>query len=197
MKRITIKDNVFRPFISTPDIENATREIAVKLNDKYQSETEPVVFLTVLNGAVPFAANLFLKLKFPVIFDTVKISSYSGTERGEIKFEKPPSIDLNKKRVIIVEDIIDSGQTIDFLKLYLETRGVTSVSIVSLLLKPEVFRMKHPDFTEWGMITGNISQEYKNMFIGISISDDFVVGYGLDYDGLGRNLNKIYILDEE
>ena len=197
MKRITIKDKVFRPFISTPDIENATREIAVKLNDKYQSETEPVVFLTVLNGAAPFASNLFLKLKFPVMFDTVKISSYSGTERGEIKFEKSPSLDLNKKKVIIVEDIIDTGQTIDYLKLYLQTQGVSDVSVASLLIKPEVFKEKHPGFTEWGMLTGDIPQEYKSLFVGIMISNEFVVGYGLDYNGLGRNLNKIYILDEE
>lgn len=194
MKRVKLKDKVFKPFISTPHIEEATRGIAAALNEKFKNETEPVIFLTVLNGAVPFASNLFMKLKFPVLFDTVKVSSYEGTTRGSINFEKAPSIDLNKKKVVIVEDIIDTGQTIDYLKMYLETRGVIDITIASLLIKPDVYKEYHPGFTQWGLISG----EYQDkMLIGITITDSFVVGYGLDYDGLGRNLNKIYVLDEQ
>lgn len=193
MKRIILKDKKFKPFISTPHIENATRNIAAGLNEKFKHETEPVVFLTVLNGAVPFAASLFTKLKFPVLFDTVKVSSYNGVNRNSINFEKSPSIDLKDKKVIIVEDIIDSGQTIDYLKLYLGTQGVKESTVASLLFKIESYKKYHPDFSHWGFLSG----EYNNdMMIGLEIGDAFVVGYGLDYDGLGRNLNKIYVLDE-
>ena len=160
MKRITIKDKVFRPFISTPDIENATRNIASKLNDKYHNEIEPVVFLVILNGAVPFAGELFTKLKFPTLFDTIEISPYDGEgERNRINFDKSPSIDLNKKKVIVVKDVIDSGETMDFLQMYLETRGVSEVSIVSLLFKPNSYKKNHPDFTHWGMLSEDLPQK--------------------------------------
>lgn len=191
MKKIKLKDKVFKPFISTPLIEQATREIAVSLNKKFKHETEPIVFLTVLNGAVPFASSLFTKLKFPVVFDTVKVSSYSGTNRGKIKIEKDIKEDVKGKKVIIVEDIIDTGSTIDYLKEYLEWKDAKEVIACSLLFKPDVYREHHPGFSQWGMLSG----EYDNIIIGVNIGDAFVVGYGLDYDGLGRNLNKIYILE--
>ncbi len=193
MKRITLKDKRFKPFISTPHIENATRDIAAALNEKFKHETEPVVFLTVLNGAVPFAASLLTKLKFPVVFDTVKISSYDGMTRNSINFEKSPSLDLLHKKVIIVEDIIDTGQTIDYLKMYLETRGCIEVTIAALLFKIEIYKEHHPDFSHWSFLSGKYNND---MMIGMTIGNNFVVGYGLDYDGLGRNLNKIYVLDE-
>ena len=192
MKRVTLGDKVFKPFISTPHLEQATRDIAAGLNEKFKHETEPVLFVTVLNGAVPFAASLFTKLKFPVLFDTVKVKSYSGTERGELEFQKHPDNSVRGKRVVIVEDIIDTGVTIDYLKKYFTNYGAVDVTTVSLLFKTEVYNKYHPDFSHWGYLSG----EYRDMMIGIDISDDFVVGYGLDYNGLGRNLNKIYVLDK-
>jgi len=193
MKRIKIKDKKFKPFISTPHIEEATRGIAAALNERFKHETEPVLFVTVLNGAVPFAASLFTKLKFPVIFDTVKIKSYEGTERGEIEFQKHPDHSPKGKKVVIVEDIIDTGNTIDYLKRYFSSYGATEVMLAALLLKTEVYKQHHPEFSNWGFLSGDYEEE---MLIGMEISDAFVVGYGLDYDGLGRNLNKIYILDK-
>lgn len=193
MKRITLKDKKFKPFISTPHIENATKNVAVGLNEKYKHETEPVLFVTVLNGASIYASNLFTKLKFPVLFDTVKVSSYNRTERGDIKFVKRPDNPFRGKKVIIVEDIIDTGYTIDYLKSYFECEGAADVAVAALLIKPHVYMKRHPEFSIWGHIAGDNKD---NMYIGISIEDKFVVGYGLDYDGLGRNLNKIYILDE-
>lgn len=193
MKRITLKDKTFKPMISTPHIEEATRGVAAMLNEKFKHETEPVIFLTVLNGAVLFASNLFLKLKFPVLFDTVKVSSYQGTSRGKLHLRKEPDCkDFSGKKVIIVEDIIDTGSTIDYLRWYLEDKGA-EVVVASLLIKPNVYKENHPDFTIWGFLSGDYQNE---LIVGLSIENAFIVGYGLDYDGLGRNLNKIYILDE-
>lgn len=186
MKRVILKDKSFKPFISRTIIEQVTRNLAAQLNKKFKHETEPVIFLTVLNGAVPFAASLFIKLKFPVLFDTIKVSSYQGTSStGKIKCSKNPDNNINGKKVIIVEDIIDTGFTIDYLKEKLKHDGATDVVTVSLLFKMEVYKEKHPEF---------INND-NTMLTGMTIPDAFVVGYGLDYDGLGRNLNKICILD--
>lgn len=193
MKRVKLNDKVFKPFISTPQIEQATRGIAADLNNKFKNETTPVRFVVVLNGAMPFAMNLFTKLKFPVELDTVKLSSYEGTTQKEIKTDKPVSLqDYEGKKVIIVEDIIDTGNTVDYLKDYFNSRRVGDITTVSLLIKPEVYKKKHPEFTHWGLLSGAYRDDLLN---GIAIGDVFVVGYGLDYDGLGRNLNKIYALE--
>jgi len=193
MKRITLKDKKFRPFISTPIIEETIRTTAAALNEKFKYEQEPVVFVTVLNGAVPYAANLFTKLKFPTVFDTVRVKSYEGTERGKIEFVKQPDNNVYGKKVVIAEDIIDTGYTIDFLRDYFECHGATEVVVASLLIKVDVYKERHPEFSTWGHISGDFND---NLYVGLSIGNAFVVGYGLDYDGLGRNLNKIYVLDE-
>ena len=193
MEQLKIKDKKFKPFISTPHIENAIRTTAAALNEKFKYETKPVIFVAILNGAIPYATNLFMKLKFPVIFDTIKVSSYQGTSQYNLNFTKTPDNDFRGKKVIIAEDIIDTGVTIDYLKNYFKTYGAAEVTVAALLIKREVYMKRHPEFSTWGHISGNFDD---NMYIGISISDSFVVGYGLDYDGLGRNLNKIYILDE-
>jgi hypoxanthine phosphoribosyltransferase len=195
MKKVTLKDKTFKPLISTPTIEETTRRIAAGLNEKFKHEIEPVIFVTVLNGAVPFAASLFTKLKFPVIFNTVKLSSYQGTSStGKIKCTKHLDNDVKGKKVIVVEDIIDTGLTIDYLKEKLEWDGAVDVTIVSLLFKLEVYKERHPEFSHWGFLNGTYDNE---MMMGIVIGDEFVVGYGLDYDGLGRNLNKIYVIDSK
>lgn len=192
MKRITLKDKVFKPFISTPTIEESIRTTATALNEKFKYEQEPVVFVAVLNGAVPYAANLFTKLKFPVLFDTVKVKSYEGTQRGEIEFVKHPDNPVRDKKVIIAEDIIDTGYTIDFLRDYFKRYGATEVVVAALLIKEEVYKERHPEFSTWDHISGDFDD---NIYAGIGVGNAFVVGYGMDYDGLGRNLNKIYILE--
>ena len=198
MKRITIKDKKFKPFISTPHIEQATRQIATRLNDKYKNETTPVRFVVVLNGALPFAMSLFTKLKFPVELDTIKLKSYDGTLRKKISVERGCGIDdYSGRRVIVVDDIIDTGHTMEFLEDYF--RNSTDVMFVSLLFKIDVYAHTHPTFSHWNWLSG----KYENkMICGILIHDQdpensgFVVGYGLDYNGLGRNLNKIYVLEK-
>lgn len=198
MKRITIKDRKFKPFISTPHIEQATRRIAARLNDKYKNEITPVRFVVVLNGALPFAMSLFTKLKFPVELDTVKLKSYEGTSRKEINIERECELkEYDGRKVIVVDDIIDTGHTMKFLKDYF--RDSMDVLFVALLFKIDVFSHLHPSFSHWGWLNGKYDNK---MICGIEIHDSdpenpgFVVGYGLDYDGLGRNLNKIYILEK-
>ena len=196
MKRITIKDKKFKPFISTPHIEQATRQIAARLNDKYKNETTPVRFVVVLNGAMPFAMSLFTKLKFPVELDTIKLKSYEGTSRKEIRVERECD-KCNDRRVIVVDDIIDTGHTMEFLGNYF--KDSIDVLFVALLFKIDVFSQLHPLFSHWEWLSGKYDNK---MICGIEIHDPdpensgFVVGYGLDYDGLGRNLNKIYILEK-
>ena len=193
MKKITVGDKRFKPFIATPTIDNSIGLIASSLNDKFKGEKEPVLFVAVLNGAIPFAANLFSKLNFPVLFDTVKVSSYNGTERGEIVFKKSPEESVDGRRVIIAEDIIDSGETIDYLKKYFKDMGASEVLVASLLIKPNIYKKRHPEFSQRDHANGIIND---GMYIGLCIDDEFVVGYGMDYNGLGRNLNKIYVLNE-
>ena len=197
MKRITIKDKKFKPFISTPHIEQATRQIAASLNDRYKNETTPVRFVVVLNGALPFAMSLFTKLKFPVELDTVKLKSYEGVARKEINIEKGCSMEgYDDRKVIVVDDIIDTGHTMEFLKDYFKQS--IDVLFVALLFKIDVFSHLHPSFSHWDWLSGKYDNK---MICGIEIHEDpensgFVVGYGLDYEGLGRNLNKIYILEK-
>ena len=171
MKRITLKDKKFKPFISTPDIEQSIRTMAANLNSKFKYETEPIVFVTVLNGAVPYASSLLTKLKFPVLFDTVKVSSYNGMERDELNFDKQPSVDFRGKKVIIVEDIIDTGYTIDYLKSYFECNGAKEVFVSALLIKPDVYKKRHPEFSQWAHISG---ENDDNIYICISIGNAFV-----------------------
>lgn len=198
MKRITIKDKKFKPFISTPAIEEATRTLAARLNDKYKNEITPVRFVVVLNGALPFAMSLFTKLKFPVELDTVKLKSYEGTSREEIRVERECGMEgYEERKVIVVDDIIDTGHTMEFLEDYFKNSA--DVLFVALLFKIDVYAHTHPAFSHWEWLSGKYNNK---MLCGIEIHDQdpensgFVVGYGLDYDGLGRNLNKIYILEK-
>lgn len=197
MKRIKILDKTFKPFISTPHIEQATRQIAARLNNRYKNETTPVRFVIVLNGALPFAMSLFTKLKFPVELDTIKLKSYDGVTRKEIDIERGCSMGgYGDKKVIVVDDIIDTGYTMRFLKDYF--RDSIDVLFVALLFKIDVFSHLHPSFSHWEWLSGKYDNK---MICGIELLEDpensgFVVGYGLDYKGLGRNLNKIYILEK-
>ena len=186
MRKITIKDKAFVPMISESLIVDAIERIAGRLNAEYVGVKEPVIFLTVLNGAMPFAAALFTRLTFPVLLDTVKVSSYNGEMSAiDLQYTKIPDNDVSGKKVIIVDDIIDTGRTTDFLRDRMKSAGADDVRVVSLLIKTSVYHKTHPGSNEDLPIAG------------ISIADTFVVGYGLDYGGLGRNLNEIYTISTE
>ena len=174
MKRVTLHDKTFELSIPERDILQAVDHVAAQINKDYAG-CEPV-FLIILNGSFMFAADLLKKIDFNCETSFVKLSSYAGTEsthcvRELIRIEE----NLKGRRIIVVEDIIDSGLTMEYLLGELKKVQPADVSIATFLLKPDA-------------LTRDIRIDY----VGIKIPNDFIVGYGLDYDGQGRNLPDIY-----
>lgn len=169
-----IKDLEFKQFINKSKIQQKVRELAEQLNADY-SDRIPV-FMPVLNGSFLFAADLIKQIEIPCRVSFVKVSSYSGTvSSGQIKSLIGIEESLFNQHIVIVEDIIDTGLTLTKLVEDLKNLGAKSVEVVALLRKQPA-RDK------------NVPVKY----IGFDIDNEFVLGYGLDYDGLGRNLKEIY-----
>jgi len=162
--------------ISKEEIDSRVIEIASQISEKYKAE--PVIFIVVLNGSFIFASDLIRSTEIDCEVDFIKVASYNGKQStGKIKFEKDLSSDISGKNVIIVEDIIDSGITINFIKEVIEKKNPKSLKIATLLLKPGVAKLNFE--IDW---------------VGFEISPEFVVGYGLDYNQKLRNLNAVYRL---
>jgi len=162
--------------ISKEEIDSRVIQIASQISEKYKAE--PVIFIVVLNGSFIFASDLIRSTEIDCEVDFIKVASYNGKQStGKIKFEKDLSSDISGKNVIILEDIIDSGITINFIKEVIEKKNPKSLKIVTLLLKPEVAKLNFE--LDW---------------VGFEISPEFVVGYGLDYNQKLRNLNAVYRL---
>ena len=179
MESITIHDKKFRLRISSDEIGKAVDILAMQINDDL--EGREVVFIAVLNGSFIFAADLLKKIRFNCRISFVKFASYDGLENsGQLNQLIGVNEKLEGKTVVIIEDIVDSGNTLS--KLIEEIRKFRPAEIkkVALLFKPDAY--KYP---------------CKIDYTGFRIPNDFVVGYGLDYDGLGRNLDGIYSLAEE
>lgn len=178
MKRIRIHDKIFTPYISKEDILQKVEELAVVLNKDY-ADKKPI-FIAVLNGAFMFAADLFKSLTIDAEISFIKLASYKGMKSsGQVITAIGLDIELYDRHVVILEDIVDTGKTLhEFLPQLLHQQPA-SLKIVALLHKPAatVFPLK---------------VDYK----GFEIPDKFVVGYGLDYNGLGRNTAAIYQLFE-
>jgi hypoxanthine phosphoribosyltransferase len=172
-----IKDLEFHPFISKSKIQQKVRELAEQIAKDYSDKTP--VFLPVLNGAFIFAAELIKQIDVPCKVSFVKVSSYMGTHSsGQLKTLIGLEESLFNQHIIIVEDIIDTGLTLKKLVDDLNSLGAKSVEVVALLRK--------------------LPARENNIFIkyvGFEIEKEFVLGYGLDYDGLGRNLKEIYKAD--
>lgn len=175
-KEVRILDKKFSEFISEIDIQNRIDEIADQINKDY--EGREVFFLGVLNGSFMFAADLFRRITIDARISFIKLASYVGTSSsGEIKELIGWNEDLKNKSVIIVEDIVDTGVTLEHTLNNLIIRNVKDIRIAALLLKPDAY-----------------TKDIKIDYLGFSIPNDFVVGYGLDYDGFGRNVPSIYKL---
>lgn len=173
-----IKDKTFVPYIKEEAIQQAIREIADEINHDY-SDRKPVI-VAVLNGAFMFTADLIKMLEIEVEVSFVKVKSYQGTESsGQIKELLGLESSLEGKDVILLEDIVDTGHTIQHLLRMLDEKKPASVSIATLLYKPEALKIQ-------------VDLQY----VGIEIPNKFVVGYGLDYDGFGRQYKEIYQLAE-
>lgn len=178
---ITIKDKNFEPLLEYCMIEKRTRLIGIEISVEYEDRVP--VFLGVLNGSFMFMADLLKEINISCESTFVKLASYHGDLKSSEKVieELSISMDLENRDVIIVEDIIDSGRTLEYLLKQVRALKPASVKIATLLLKPDALVVD----------LGEID------YVGFEIGNEFVVGYGLDYDGLGRNLTDIYRLCED
>lgn len=175
---ITIKDKQFDLFIPHEQINERVSKLAEELNADYQGKTP--ILIALLNGAFVFAADLVRKLRFDHEIQFTKYSSYDGMNTtGKVKELIGLPIDIKDKDVIVVEDIIDTGTTMSELIPLLKSKGPKSLEIATLLMKS-------------GKLAVNIDVKYCAM----NIPNEFIVGYGLDYDGVGRNYKSIYVVKE-
>ena len=176
MKEIRILDKDFRELLTGKVIQQRIEELARQINNDLTGKE--VVFLGILNGAFLFAADLFRRIDFPARISFVKLASYQGTSSsGTIKELIGWNEDIKNKTIVVVEDIVDTGNTLERIVDELVIRKASEIKIAAMLFKPAAY-------------TKSIPLDY----IGFEIPNDFVVGYGLDYDGFGRNLSSVYTL---
>lgn len=176
MSSLKLGDKTFIPYIKEEQILQAVNRVATQINTEMDGKNP--LFLVILNGAFVFAADLVREITLACEISFVKLASYSGTSStGKVKELVGMNEDLNGRHIIVVEDIVDSGNTIQHILEDLQTKNPASVSVVAFLFKPEVFK-----------------KDFKIKYIGMEIPNDFIVGYGLDYNGLGRNLRDIYVI---
>lgn len=177
MKTVILKDKKFIPYITEKSIAEAIELISEKINIELKDDFP--LFLVVLNGSFMFAADLLRKITIPCDISFIKVASYHGvSSTGSITELIGLTENVKGRLVVIIEDIVDTGTTLEKLYNVLYQKEVKDVKIASLLLKPEAYKKEIPV-----------------NYVGIEITNEFVVGYGLDYDGLGRNLKEIYVLD--
>lgn len=178
METLQVKDKKFAVSIPEREILRQVKRVAEEIN-RDLVETEPL-FLAVLNGAFMFAADLMKEVKLPSEIQFIKLASYEGTtSTGSITEMIGLSVSVEGRDVVIVEDIIDSGLTMKHLIETLQQKNPRSISICSLLVKP-----------------GNLKVDLDVKYRCFDIPNDFILGYGLDYDGFGRNTRDIYTVVE-
>jgi len=178
MEKITLHNKTFEVSIADTEIASIVETIANNIN---ATKIKDPLFIAVMNGAFLFAADIMRNITIPnAEISFIKLSSYSGTETtGKASELIGISQDIKGRNVVILEDIVDSGITLEKIMTLLEKEEVADIKVATLLFKPKAYTKKI-----------NID------FIGKSIANDFVVGYGLDYDEIGRNLPHIYKLKE-
>ena len=173
-EKIKVGDLEFVKYIDASEIDAAVDRVAAKVNEEYKNDI-PLILVT-LNGAIMFAADLLKKLTVTCQVTCVKLASYAGTQTtNEVKNVIGLTEDLKDRRVLIIEDIVDTGTTYEYLWNLLHEKGVKDVKMATMTFKEDAYKKPYPvDFA------------------GIVIQNKFVVGRGLDYNGLGRNLVHIY-----
>lgn len=173
--KIEIDDKHFELSLEYEQIKKRIRLLAIQLNVDFENKIP--VFIGVLNGSFIFLADLIKEIHISSEVTFVKVSSYDGDKStGKIKEEIGLQMSLKDRDVIIVEDIVESGKTLEHILKMVEKEQPASVNICSLLLKPKSLKVELDEIA----------------YVGFEIPDEFVVGYGLDYNGLGRNLKDIY-----
>lgn len=178
MARVKLHDKEFKLFIPHKEIVTSIKQVAEKINRDFKERERPL-FLPVLNGSFMFAAELLQEIDFLCEISFVKLASYSGTDTtGSVNKVLGLDSSIKGRDIIVVEDIVDSGNTIEKLDQLLKEAGAKSISYCTLLYKPAAYQ-----------------KELEIKYVAIEIPNDFIVGYGLDYDELGRELKDIYVLD--
>lgn len=181
MDKVRLFDKTFRTFIPYERITEAIDRVAEKINADFRGCEDIPVLLCVLNGSIMFTAELMRRLEFNCELVSVKLTSYQGTgSTGKVKQALGLTADIRDRRVIIVEDIVDTGNTIVELKRIMEENGAAESRICTLLFKPDSY-----------------SKDIPLDYVAMEIPNDFIVGFGLDYNEIGRSLKDIYVLDNE
>ena len=179
-KKVVLHDKTFEEFISNERIVSAIGALAHRINDDYKDKEVPI-FLGVLNGAFMFMSELMKQIDFNCEISFIKLASYVGTgSSGKVTELVGLKDNIRGRHIIVVEDIVDTGESFGHLMRSLEGHKPASVEIATLLFKPAAYK-----------------KDYPIKYSGISIGNDFIVGYGLDYDELGRNLEDIYVIVDD
>ena len=179
MGTIQVKDREFEVFLKEEDIQKEIKRVAAEINRDYVGK-EPL-FLCILNGSFMFAADLLKDVNIPCNVSFVKVSSYQGTDTtGKVKELMRLQEDVEGRHIIIVEDIVDTGYTMRDVLDSLAEKKAASVQVCALLCKPDKLKV-------------DINLKY----LAMNIPNGFIVGYGLDYDGFGRNSRDIYKIVKE
>jgi hypoxanthine phosphoribosyltransferase len=179
MQRVTLKDKTFVPYISSDKISASVYQMAQEINVDLVNDMP--LFLVVLNGSFMFAADLLKEVIIPCEISFIKLASYHGTSStGTVAEMIGLTEEIKGRTVVIVEDIVDTGTTLEKLVSLLIKKEVKQIKVATFLFKPDAYK-----------------KQIKVDYIGMEILNDFVVGYGLDYDGLGRNMKEVYVLDSK
>ena len=177
--RIKVHDKEFVPYIGSAEIKLQISKLAGQINKDYEGNRP--LFIAILNGAFMFASDLFKELSIEAEICFIKLASYKGTKStGNVLTSIGLDISLTDRHVVIIEDIVDTGKTLNEFLPQLLIQQPASLKIAALLHKPDA--LKHP---------------IKIDYLGFNVPDKFLLGYGLDYDGLGRNLGEIYKIAED
>ncbi len=177
MSNVILHGHSFKIKITASEINKAVADVARQINSNLKDKKP--LFLAVLNGSFMFASDLMKKIKIDCEISFIKVASYEGTSStGSMKELIGINEDIKGRTVVIIEDIVDTGSTIESVYKQLQELGASEISVATLLFKPDAY-------------TKSVPIEYT----AIVVPNDFLVGYGLDYDGLGRNLEDIYVLD--
>lgn len=173
-----IEDKEFELYIRSEEIQKAITSVAQRIKDDYQDKD--VIFVGVLNGAFMFVSDLLKQIDFKCEVSFIKVASYDGTfSTGKVHELIGLVNDIKNKHVIILEDIVDTGLTLDKIFSMIDHDEPSSVEVATLLYKPNAFNGKH-----------------EPKYVGLEIPNDFIVGFGLDYLEFGRNSKDIYKLKE-
>lgn len=176
MQTVTLHDKTFELFIEEQAIQTAITSLAVQINADYEGKNP--LFLGILNGSFLFAADLYRKINGHAEISFLKVASYQGiSTTGKISELIGLNENIENRHIIIVEDIVDTGITLEKIIDDLQKKRPASIAVATLLFKPAAYQKTIPV-----------------NYVGIEVANDFLVGYGLDYDGLGRNLKEIYKL---